>query len=171
MNFIQCLHTVASEADSLSVLKRQKCVSTLRGSSYSDVITTADAGHSSTVRISPSFLLRLYLTCPAEWADVRSPCAWRRRQGRLPACHISSLFRQWILSTKKTSFHLWVSRCRGLKSKCGICKDEIRQFKASALPFIYQSGLEFVRCWKFLVLGVATSCSNSSPWNGQCQRV
>lgn len=142
MNFIQRLHTVASEADAVSVLKRKKYVSTLRNFSYKEVIITDAARHSSPTWISPSCHLVLYLPCPAEQAEVRkSPRAWRRTQGRHPARHISSLFRQWVLSTKKTSFHLRVSICTELRSKYGICKDAIRQLRWSALLFTYQSGL------------------------------
>ena len=73
MNFIQCLHTVALEADSvgLSVLKRKKYVSTLRGSSYKEAIITGAARHSSPIWISPSCHQLLYLLCPAEQAEVR----------------------------------------------------------------------------------------------------
>lgn len=165
MNFIQCLHTVASEADSVSVLKRKKYVSTLRGSSYKAAIITGAAWHSSPIWISSSCHLLLYLPCPAKQAEVR------RTQGRLPAFHISSLFRQWVLSSKKPSFHLWVSVCTELRSKCGICKDAIRQKMECATIHLSIRSEEFVRCGKFLVHFVATSCSKSLLWYVPCQHV
>jgi len=70
MNFIQCLHTVALEADSVSVSKRKKYVSTLGGPSYKEAIITGAARHSLPIRISPSCHQLLYLPCPAEQAEV-----------------------------------------------------------------------------------------------------
>jgi hypothetical protein len=102
----------------------------------------------------------------------RSTRAWRRTLGRPPICHISPLFRQWVLPTKKTFFHLWVSICKELRGKCDICKDAIRQLRWSALLFTYQSGLRSSSgAGNSFFLFVPTSCSKSLTWNGPCQHV
>jgi hypothetical protein len=85
-------------------------------------------------------LMNLTLLSPASLFTVSnrtsrsmsSPRAWRRTLGRPP---------QWVLPTKKTSFHLWISICTELRGKCGICKDAIRQLRWSELLLTYQSGL------------------------------
>ena len=162
MNFIQCLHTVALETDSVSVLKRKKYVSTLRGSSYKEAIITGAARHSSAIWISPSCHQLLYLPCPAEQAEVRRVLGpdeghWSVlhngycQQIKPPFIFEFLYVQNWEASVVfvKTRFGSW----DGVSYYSLINPDWVRQ--VLDIPFF----------------SVATSCSKSLPWNWHCQHV